>query len=268
MSIPALRDGAYVLGASAVGYSSQWQEVVVSGGLSTTVEVRLQPLPGNLTGFVRNSTSGAAVVGASVLLGTWSTETDSQGRYSLVGLPPGSYALRVNLDGYQPHEMSVTIRPGASETMDVPMTPLLASVSVRVVDASTGNAIEGATVTYGVSDGLPCADTKLLVALKRSRTYGRIRPRVADLRPIDSWQQDELHFFVFRLRPLDGADLPEPPLAVFAIHPAAAEPASAIVVSPCRDGTEAEIVSLLLPENGHSPDLPPSRDSTSEMVSA
>jgi SIS domain len=96
-----------------------------------------------------------------------------------------------------------------------------------------------------------CADAKLLVPLKRSRTYGKIRPRVADLRPIDSWQQDKLHFFVFRLKPLDGVALPEPPLAVFAVHPAAAEPASAVVVSPHRNGVEAGIVSLLQPENGH-----------------
>jgi Carboxypeptidase regulatory-like domain len=251
LSIAALRDGAYLLAASAMGYSSQWQEVVIRGGGDTTVEVRLQPLPGSVTGIVRSSASGAAVVGASVVLGTWSTETDGEGRYALAGLPPGSYALRVNLEGYQPHEMSVIIRPGASETVDISVTPLRASLTVRVVDASTGQPIEGASVSYGVSDSLPCADTKLLVPLKRSRTYGKIRPRVAELRPIDSWQLDELHFFVFRLKPLDGAVLPEPPLAVFAVHPAATEPATAVVVSPRGDGAEAEIVSLLQSDNGH-----------------
>jgi Carboxypeptidase regulatory-like domain len=267
-SIGSVRDGAYLLAASAAGYSSQWQEVVVSGGRDTTVEVRLQPLPGNLTGIVRNSATGDAVVGASVVLGTWSTETDDQGRYALAGLPPGSYALRVTIEGHVPHEMSVTIRPGASETVDVPVTPMLGSVTVRVVDASTGNPIEGATVSYGASDGLPCADTKLLVPLKRSRTYGKIRPRVAELRPIDSWRQEELHFFVFRLSPLDGAVLPDPPVAVFAMHPATAEPASAVIVSPSPDGAEAEVVSLLQADNGHSADPPPMGDSTFEVAHA
>jgi hypothetical protein len=106
-----------------------------------------------------------------------------------------------------------------------------------------------------VDDDLPCADPKLLVPLKRSRSYGMIRPRVADLRPIDSWQQDELHFFVFGLRPLDGAVLPEPPLAVFAMHPTVAEPISGVVVTPVGTGEDAQIMDLRQPEQVYSAPL-------------
>ena len=101
---------------------------------------------------------------------------------------------------------------------------------------------------YDVSADLPCADASLLVPLKRSREYGAIRPRVADLRPVDSWQEDQVHFFVFALRPEDNAPVtPEPPLAVFAMHRESSEPLSAVVVTASPDGVQAEVRSLREP---------------------
>jgi hypothetical protein len=78
---------------------------------------------------------------------------------------------------------------------------------------------------------------------------------VADLRPTDSWRQDELHFFVFSLRPLDGAVLPEPPLAVFAMHPAAGEPVSGVVVTPGQTGEDAQVMDLRQPEDVYTAPL-------------
>ena len=106
----------------------------------------------------------------------------------------------------------------------------------------------------GVDDDLPCADYALLVPLKRSRAYGAVRKRVADPRPADAWRQEGFHFFVFELRVAVGADavLPEPPLAVFAMHPEVKEPVSAVVVTPGRDGAEAEIRDLREPGSGYT----------------
>ena len=101
---------------------------------------------------------------------------------------------------------------------------------------------------YDVSADLPCADASLLVPLKRSREYGAIRKRVADLRPVDSWQEDQVHFFVFALRPEDNAPAtPEPPLAVFAMQRESTEPVSAVVVTASPDGAQAEVRSLREP---------------------
>ena len=101
---------------------------------------------------------------------------------------------------------------------------------------------------YGASDDLPCADARLLVALKRSREYGLIRRRIADLRPIDSWLEDGLHFFVFQLLALDawGGELPEAPTAVLTMHPDLDQPVSAVVITP--KGQEAEVLDLRQPE--------------------
>jgi hypothetical protein len=58
-----------------------------------------------------------------------------------------------------------------------------------------------------VADTLPCADFGLLGPLKRSREYASIRKRVADPKPIDAWQMDMVHYFLFQL-PRPGSSLP------------------------------------------------------------
>jgi hypothetical protein len=149
-----------------------------------------------------------------------------------------------------------------SGTRDIALTPLRGTVRVRVVDAVTGEPIAGADVRCDAVVELaepseePCADYALLVPLKRSRAYGAVRPRVADLRPSDAWLQDGLHFFVFDLHPLHpapgapagapGAGAPaEGPVAVFAIRAESREPVSAVVVTPGAGGADPEIVDLL-----------------------
>lgn len=100
---------------------------------------------------------------------------------------------------------------------------------------------------------MPCADYKLLVPLKRSREYGAVRKRVADLRPADAWQQEGFHFFVFELR-ANGSHTPGTgqAVAVFAMHPEVQEPVSAVVVTPNGDGAEAEIRDLREPDTAYT----------------
>ena len=107
---------------------------------------------------------------------------------------------------------------------------------------------------YAPADNLPCADAALLVPLKKSPEYRTIRPRVANPRAIDSWQEDGLHFFVFQLHPVNGGEnsSAEPPVTVFCMHPEAATPISAVVVTLSLSGEEAEIMNLREPENTYS----------------
>ena len=122
---------------------------------------------------------------------------------------------------------------------------------------------------YDVSADLPCADAAFLVPLKRSREYGAIRKRVAGLRPVDSWQDDQFHFFVFALRPEDTAPAtPEPPLAVFAIQRGSSEPVSAVVVTASPDGVQAEVRSLREPGAVYMMPLPPPDEPVSTAVTS
>src|SRR5438874_2189859 len=111
---------------------------------------------------------------------------------------------------------------------------------------------------YEVGDGRPCADPALLLPLKRSSEYGAVRRRVASPRPIDSWFDRELHFFVFQLEMVSGAggNQAEPPVAVFTMHPDAPEPISAVVVTPSLDGAEAEVTDLRQPDRAYTAPFP------------
>src|SRR5947208_2031598 len=77
---------------------------------------------------------------------------------------------------------------------------------------------------------LPCAEMELLTPLKRSREYAAIRPQVADLKPLDAWQEDGVHYFVFALRP--EVDDTSAPLALFSMASGDTTPMSAMLITP------------------------------------
>jgi hypothetical protein len=100
---------------------------------------------------------------------------------------------------------------------------------------------------------LPCADAALLAPLKASTEFATIGPRLLTHLPLDTWQEDELHFFVFRLR-ADGVAGNEQgaerdaPVAVFVMDFASDAPISAVVVTTRPDGTEPEVHDLRIPD--------------------
>ncbi len=277
-SISDLGDGTYLLTVSAPGYASVSQQVTVTSGTVLPLEIPLQPLPGSIEGTITNAATGAAVAGAMVAVAEWSTQTDASGRYSLAGLRPGAYTLQVSVAGYQTYHTGVTVGRGTSGTIDAALTPLAATLQVRVVDAATGSPLAGATISYGTvgspaspsaavpagggtGNEPPCPDVKLLVPLKRSPEFAAIRRRVADPHHSDAWVEDGLHFFVFQLHPLEGASPPptngsapgrraaQAPVAVFAMHPESSTVHSAAVVTPGPHGGEAEIMNLREPDS-------------------
>src|SRR5215203_4827565 len=58
---------------------------------------------------------------------------------------------------------------------------------------------------FGADDDLPCADFGLLDLLKHSPEYRAMRRRGAAPKPVDAWQSNSLHYFVFKLRPTQRA---------------------------------------------------------------
>jgi hypothetical protein len=92
----------------------------------------------------------------------------------------------------------------------------------------------------------PAASPTVLIVLQHSPVYGALEDRLASSTPIDTWQEGGLHFYAFELLPPDGStDVPEPPTAVFAVHPRAMRLVSAVVVTPSASGGEPETVDFM-----------------------
>ena len=84
---------------------------------------------------------GAAVVGAAVTVTdpvtnqTFTAVTDAQGKFSVAGLPPGTYAVTISATGFnESRHDSVTVAEGAAAKIDVKLeiAPVEAAVDVTV----------------------------------------------------------------------------------------------------------------------------------------
>ncbi len=76
---------------------------------------------GKIHGRVRDAKTGSALPGATVLLKGTSlgASTDLEGRYSITGIPAGSYTVRTSYVGYDSREEKVTVTSGSNITVDV-----------------------------------------------------------------------------------------------------------------------------------------------------
>jgi hypothetical protein len=99
-------------------------------------------VPGSLKGMVLDP-SGAAVPGATVTLSGPNgvvkvAQSDNNGAYSVVGLPPGKYTIRVIAAGFDLYEGSIPALPGGrASTFDAKMTVASEKQEVTVKDTNT-----------------------------------------------------------------------------------------------------------------------------------
>lgn len=96
---------------------------------------------GRITGEVRTSPAARPLEGAQVSLeGTaMGSLTNEQGRYLILNVPPGDYAVRVTMLGYGTERQEVTVRPGSSVVADFNLNVTALALDEIVV---TGTAAE------------------------------------------------------------------------------------------------------------------------------
>ena len=115
-----------------------------------------QVYSGSLTGVVKDP-SGAAVPNAKAVLTdqdkgfTYASVTDTEGRYVLRNLPPGSYSLKVTATGmrpYSPPPLTLTVGQNAEANVDFEIQGTAEKVDVEATatllqtqDASTGQLV-------------------------------------------------------------------------------------------------------------------------------
>jgi TonB-dependent starch-binding outer membrane protein SusC len=108
---------------------------------------------GTITGVVTDQATQQPVAGAQVVvMGTQrGAMTDQQGRFSIPGVPAGSYEIRARRLGYAPTALRVTVAAGGTETANFALATSARTLDEVVVNAVTGQ--EQRRVEVGVNTG-------------------------------------------------------------------------------------------------------------------
>ncbi len=95
---------------------------------------------GRIGGAVTEQATGAPVPGASVTVsgksligGPRSVTTDEDGRYEVIELPPGEYAVEISYSGVKPIKRRVVVRQGELLPLDIQWSAELAETEVSVI---------------------------------------------------------------------------------------------------------------------------------------
>jgi len=101
----------------------------------TVHQVVVRDPTGNVTGFVRDAFTNAAVSGATVTSGTSTATTNSDGFFELVGLLAGVHSITSSAPNYTSATRNgVTVTAGATTTIDpLLLIPPAASTDLRIV---------------------------------------------------------------------------------------------------------------------------------------
>ncbi|MBN1340327.1 MAG: carboxypeptidase regulatory-like domain-containing protein [Bacteroidales bacterium] len=104
---------------------------------------------GTLTGVVLNANTGLGIVGATVEVAGFSTQTVGGGSYTLVA-PTGTWDATASAPCFTPQTVSVTIVQGAPTIQNFSLTPdPIGTVEGVVTSSTSGAPIVGATVQIG-----------------------------------------------------------------------------------------------------------------------
>ena len=111
----------------------KWVGIVVAG--LTIMQLQCgktsEPEIGDIAGTVTDSITGEKLSGVTVTVSTdpepMSVETDSQGQFTISGVPAGEYEVKTHKDGYQDavREEKVLVRKNETAQADFQLRPLL-----------------------------------------------------------------------------------------------------------------------------------------------
>jgi len=108
---------------------------------------------GTVSGKVTD-VNGDAIIGANVLLTgtTMGDATDTDGNYSITGIPAGNYILRVSAIGYKTQELSINITDGAMlEQSSSLAEDILQMDGVVITGTAGGSGIEKKDASFSIT---------------------------------------------------------------------------------------------------------------------
>ena len=144
----------YSIQASLTHYQAHTVSPITIVSDQTTIEsFSLTPNTGGITGTVRNSLSGGALVGATVEAlqagaVVQSTTTVSGGGYTFASpFTPGSYVVQASLSQYGTASLAATVTSDTISTEDFSLVPDNGTISGTVNDSITAYPLSGVTIT-------------------------------------------------------------------------------------------------------------------------
>ena len=140
---------SYTFTASKSGYFSNSGSASISiNSTTSTITIYLDPHPteGDITVYVKDKDTGAALSGASVSGSGYSKTTNASGIASFTGIPLKSYTFTASLSGYESASGSATISINdTEESVTIYLEKKKADVSITA-DAVNGKIYKGSTI--------------------------------------------------------------------------------------------------------------------------
>ncbi|MGM0592897.1 MAG: carboxypeptidase regulatory-like domain-containing protein [Pseudomonadota bacterium] len=158
-----LEPGTYELGLALEGYASLTASLQLKVGTRASLGA-LQMLPASgstetatVTGQVTRADTGAGLADATVRVSGTETEavTDSEGRYQLAGLAPGTVTLVASKAGFRSASASPSLTAGQMALFSPALSVSQTQVSVEgtVTRASDATPLAGATINVQDAEG-------------------------------------------------------------------------------------------------------------------
>ncbi len=166
-----LRPGSYDVTAEAPDFLPDARAgLTVDPNATTDPELVLDPKAATLSGTVTNESSGDPVAGATVTAGSASTDTGTDGNYS-VTVDRGDRTLAVSAAGYNESSRTLDLAANESREADVPLTP---TAVFAVASISGPNEIEqGSSGEFTIevrNDGRAAGTVTAIAAVSPSGT--------------------------------------------------------------------------------------------------
>ena len=124
-SFENITPGEYSISVTKNGYQNASVSVTVTAGKTTRADIVLLPSFGSISGVVKDATTELPIQGVNIQTdpATSSVTTDSDGRYTISGITPGSYKVKTSKSGYADAEIPVVVTAGNETAADIPMQP-------------------------------------------------------------------------------------------------------------------------------------------------
>jgi|GEM_PF-5739847 hypothetical protein len=128
-----LVEGSYEMRISKEGYVTKTLSITVGAeGTLNLGEIELLRA-GTVEGVVKieGETSHRGIKVRIIEIEGLSTETDSEGRYRLTGIPPGSYTLEISSEWLEPKRVAVDVEPGKVLELEEMVVKKGAEISIQ-----------------------------------------------------------------------------------------------------------------------------------------